>query len=348
VRLNVIEEAATSYLELLRAKTQERLEKDNLDVTRSNLELARLRVRVGSSSRSDVLRWQAEMAANRIAVINANAQRNLREIQVNRVLHRAAEEPFETQEIGLDDPALQEAPQRLGPYINDPWSFKLFRDFMVQVALRQSPELKQIDAALAAQQRALQSTNRSFWLPQFGLQADWTRLFQEWGRGEGQRSMLGFDDTAWAVGAQASLPLFEGGRRFSTRSRQHEEVLRLRIERAALAERVEQVLRSSMHAAGAARAAIGLSREAADASLENLSLVTDAYSRGVVDILGLLDAQNAALLAEIKASNAIYDFLIQWMRVERAAGRFIFTASPEEVDAFFAELETYFASARQR
>jgi outer membrane protein TolC len=346
VQLDVIQDAAIGFLELLRAKTQERIEKDNLDLTLSNLELARLRVRVGSSSRSDVLRWQAEVAANRIGVINANAQRNLREIQLNRLLNRPAEEPFDTRETGLDDPGLMGAHQRLAPYVSDPWSFKLFRSWLVEVALRQSPELKQLDAAIAAQRRFLQSTNRSFWMPQLGLQADWTRLFQEWGANEGQRSALGLDDTDWSVGVRGSLPLFEGGRRISTRGRSSEELMRLRIERDALAQRVEQSLRSSLHAAGAARAAIDLSRQAADASQENLELVTDSYSRGVTDILGLLDAQNAALLAEIKASNAIYDYLIQWMQVERAAGKFTFTATQGEIDAFFAELDAWFDEAR--
>jgi outer membrane protein TolC len=347
VRLDVVQDAAIGFLEVLRAKTQERLEKDNLDLTLSNLELARLRVRVGSSSRSDVLRWQAEMSANRIAVINANAQRNLQEIQLNRLLDRPAEEPFDTRETGLDDPGLMHTHDRLRPYVSDPWSFKLFRSWMVQVALRQSPEIKQLDAAIAAQRRLLQSTNRSFWLPQFGLQADWTRLFEEWGANEGQRSVLGLDDTDWSIGVRGSLPLFEGGRRFSARARNNEELLRLRIERDALAQRVEQVLRASLHAAGAARAAIDLSRHAADATQENLELVTDSYSRGVTDILGLLDAQNAALLAEIKASNAIYDYLIQWMRVERAVGKFTFSSTQEEIDAFFAELDAWFDEARQ-
>ena len=51
-RRAMIPDASSAFLQILRAKTQERLEKENLDVTRSNLELARLRVRVGSSSRS--------------------------------------------------------------------------------------------------------------------------------------------------------------------------------------------------------------------------------------------------------------------------------------------------------
>ena len=255
---------------------------------------------------------------------------------------------IDTRETGLEDPSLMQLHQRLAPYVSDPWSFKLFRNFMAQVALRQSPELKQIDAALAAQQRLLQSTNRSFWIPQFGLRGEVSQLVRQWGAGEGGRAPLGLDDTDWNLSVGGTLPLLEGGGRVSRRSRIHEEILRLRIERQALAQRIEQGLRASLHAAGAARAAITLSRQAADASQENLELVTDSYSRGITDILGLLDAQNAALLAEIKASNAIHDYLLQWMDVERALGRFTFTATAQELDSFFAELDSWFARETSR
>ncbi|UCC85495.1 MAG: TolC family protein [Gemmatimonadota bacterium] len=86
---------------------------------------------------------------------------------------------------------------------------------------------------------------------------------------------------------------------------------------------------------------IGLSRDAADAARNNFELVQDSYSRGAASIIDLLDAQNTALIAELRAANAIYDFLIQLMNVERAAGRFDFFTSAEERDAFFDRLDAY-------
>ena len=45
--LNVVRDVTTAYLNVLRAKTAERIQKKNLEVTRQNLELARTRVDVG-------------------------------------------------------------------------------------------------------------------------------------------------------------------------------------------------------------------------------------------------------------------------------------------------------------
>jgi outer membrane protein TolC len=50
--------------------------------------------------------------------------------------------------------------------------------------------------------------------------------------------------------------------------------------------------------------------------------VSDAYAGGTVSITTVLDAQNAALSSAESAANAVHDFLLDLMRVERAMGRF--------------------------
>ncbi len=348
-RLDITRDAAVTFLNVLRAETFESIQKDNLNVTRSNLELARLRVRVGSSSRADLLRWENQIAQNRIAVIDAIAVRNVAEIQLNRLLHRPTEESFATQETDLDDPSLLAVHSRLQPYVDNPWDFRRFRGFMARQALENAPELQQLDAAVAAQERALRSATRAFWLPQLALQADLGREFADGGAGARTQSRdLPFplpDETDWSVGVSASIPLFAGGARFATRGRASEDLARLRIEREALAERIEQRVRAALHAAGASRAAIALSAEAARAARENLELVTDAYSRGVLDILDLLDAQNAVLSSDLSASNAIHEYLSDWMEVERAGGFFFLLMTPEQIDAWFAQLGRAFEDA---
>lgn len=351
-RLDITREAAVAFLHVLRGQTFEDIQKDNLNLTRSNLELARVRVAVGYSSRADLYRWETLIAQNRIDVIDAISARNQAEIQLNRLLHRPEEESFATQETDLNDPALTPFHGRLEPYVDNPWDFRTFRSYMVQEALANSPELKALDAVIEVQERFRASSNRAFWLPEFALQADVTQELADGGtgaRGSLSSGSLPFvlpDKTDWSIGVSASIPLFTGAQRLATRNRAVEEATRARIEREAAAERIEQRIRSSLHAAGSSRAAIRLSREAADAAASNLDLVTDQYSRGVVDILDLLDAQNSSLSTDLAAANAVYDFLIDWMEVERAMGAFSFFMTEAEVDAWFSELNAFFENAR--
>ena len=117
----------------------------------------------------------------------------------------------------------------------------------------------------------------------------------------------------------------------------------LRTERAIIAQRLEQDVRSSLHQAGFSYANINLTRDAAEASARNLELVTDLYQRGAADIIQLVDAQNQALGAALAAANALYNFLIDALRVQRASGSFALEGTEEERDDFIRRLDAFAA-----
>ncbi len=73
--------------------------------------------------------------------------------------------------------------------------------------------------------------------------------------------------------------------------------------------------------------------------------MTDQYVRGLVSIVDLLDAQNSSLRADQAAENAVYNFLIDWMDVERAFGRFDFLMTREQREEYFQKLEDFFNKA---
>jgi outer membrane protein TolC len=80
---------------------------------------------------------------------------------------------------------------------------------------------------------------------------------------------------------------------------------------------------------------ISLSREAAEAARRNLALITDSYIQGIKSIIDLLDAQNQALTADQAAANAVYNFLVDLMGVQRAMGSFIIFAPEEQRKSWF-------------
>ena len=117
-------------------------------------------------------------------------------------------------------------------------------------------------------------------------------------------------------------------------------------ERAVIAQRLEQNVRAALHQAGFSYANINLTRDAAEASARNLELVTDLYQRGAADIIQLVDAQNQALGAALAAANAMYDFLIDALRVQRASGSFSLEGSQEVRDDFLRRLDAFAAKRR--
>ena len=335
-RLDVALDAAVAYLDVLRAKTFEDIQRENLNATRSNLDLAQVRQEIGVARAAEVIRWENQIANNRRDVIDAIAQRNVAEIGLNRLLNRPLEESFQTDETDLDDSALRTGAAQLGPYLGDPFAFDIFRDFMTAESLSLAPELQQVDAAIRAQERALSAARRQFWSPTVLFEGDLSAV-KTGGAGSSFDLGLPFpvdlptrNPLNWTLNVSASLPLFTGGARRAERARAFEELEELRLTRRSLAQKVEQRVRSVLHSAGASFAGIELSEDSADAAERNLEFVTDAYEQGTASILDLLDAQNQALVARQVAANAVFDYLIDLMGVQRAVGRFDFFMTPVE------------------
>ncbi len=91
LRLDVVLDAGTAYVATLRAQSLAQVKRTNLERTQSNLEIARLREGVGSSSKADVFRWEGEVANARRDLISADAQVRVASLSLNRILNRPLE-----------------------------------------------------------------------------------------------------------------------------------------------------------------------------------------------------------------------------------------------------------------
>jgi outer membrane protein TolC len=346
VRLDVGLEAATAYLTVLRAQTRLQIQRQNLTFSRSNLERAEVRVAVGDANRSELYRWQSKIAGEQTLVMDAAVARRLALFELNRVLARPFEVRLELVDATVDDQFQVVVDPRVDRYIGDPVSLDLLRDFLVEKGLALSPELQQFDAAILAAERAHTAANRSFWSPDIGLTGGVDHVFARGGEGSSLNPPLMPHDTAWSVGVFLSLPVFEGGARIAETRRTTQETYRLQRDREATSDRIEQNARGATYQVAASRLAIDLARRAADAAERNLDLVADNYTLGRVSLVDLIDAQTTALAAELAAADAVNDYLLDLMRVERAVGRFMFFVSPADREAWIQELEAFAATRR--
>ena len=346
-RQDVATETAVAYLNLLSALSVERIELENLRTTRANLDRAQIREQVGYSGPGEVYRWQSELATDRQRLLDVQASRYQAEMALNRLLNRPLEERFEVEETDFSDENLVVADLRFFKYVRDPQTFAVFRNYVVAEGLETSPELAALDARIEAEERQHLAARRSFWAPELTLEgALQENLHQD--VADPPIPAIGRDanDTDWTVALNARLPLYTGGRRRGEVAQARRSVRQLTTQRAALAERVEQNIRSALQDSAASFAGIRLAQDAERAAARNLELVTDAYVRGAVQLIDLLDAQNAALAARQRAANAVYAFLTDHVRVQRAAGLVDLFIDPATHGGWFERLETYFEEHR--
>lgn len=347
VKLDIMQLAATAYLNVLRVKSIEWIQKDNLKLTRANLERARVRQSTGVAGPEEVYRWENQIANSRQLVLLAESTTLDSINAVNRILNRPLQAPFVPEEVDFKDPLTAIGSPRPHKYLANEKSLNEMRDFLIKEGLLASPEIKVLEAAIEARERSLTAARRDFWLPTFELGGDVTEEFNRSGAGKDRPLGSDADSTTWTAGVSGSIPIFTSGRKTATLSRTREELAGLKYQRDSTEQRVEERIYNAVHLVRASYPRIELSRDAARAAQLNLELITDKYTRGTKSIIDLIDAQNQALTADQQAVNAVYDFLIDMMAVQRSISRFLFYESKEEQDAWYEQLDKFIQEKRR-
>ena len=79
---------------------------------------------------------------------------------------------------------------------------------------------------------------------------------------------------------------------------------------------------------------IELSKISEETAREALDLTQTSYNNGAVNIVQLLDAQNNYLKTQLASTNAVYNYLIINLKLERYLGYFFLLNSEEDNQAF--------------
>ena len=249
--LDAIRDAAVAYYNLLRAQTLRSIRREDLALTRSHLELARVRSQLGQAGPAEIYRWQSTLANARREVVRSAAQVRKAQFALNQVRHRPLGEEFRTEAEGL---TLEYLLERRGPllaYTGSRRHFEGTTDFMVQQSMEKVPELRELDGAIRAQERVLLSRRRTFRSPDVTFRLRWDQRLEAAGEGSGSSDPSTFaastpDDSSWSAAISASLNLFSGGARSAERTEAELTLEQLHIEREAVAERLEQAIRSNL------------------------------------------------------------------------------------------------------
>lgn len=341
--LDIILDVSTTYLNLMQAKTAESIQKQNLEVTRKNLELARVSASLGETGPSDLYRWQGEIATAKSNLIRATAQKRLAEMALNQVLNRPIDELFLTQEVDLTDSRLLINNETTDQYVNNPKQFYRFADFMVERAKANTPDLKQFQYNVSAQERAVLLNKRNIYVPAVSLGAGYNYEFYRNGAGTDFPAGFGTpNDWNWNLQLGASIPIFQGGGRNARIQQSKVQLGQLNTQKLNTERLIEQQVRSELENIRASFTNINLTRDAEEAVVKNFELIQDSYSKGLVTITQLLDAQNAAISGQLNSANAVFIFLIDLLSMERATGNYYMLMAADQKQAFSEALTTYF------
>jgi outer membrane protein TolC len=120
------------------------------------------------------------------------------------------------------------------------------------------------------------------------------------------------------------------------------------MEEKNLRNRFDLGVRSSMETATVSAREIALSEKRLAAAQKSFEIVQAGYAEGRNSVTDLIDAQNDKVSSEHAAASAKYQFVLDFLEMERAIGRFHFLDSLEEKQAFLDRLHHFMATVRSQ
>lgn len=352
VSLDVVFEVGTAYITLLLRKSLVLIEQQNLEITRQNLRYAGARVEIGTSKVTEIYRWESQLETDKRAVVGAQAQVQIAEAELNRLLHRSPLCPLYMDERTIAD-LLQEVEQsRLTSLIQTPQLFDWFTEFEIYQGWCCSPELQEIRAAIRAQSRQLLADERAYWAPDFDFIGETQQRVVRGGVGVGAGEFAPLvGDRAevndWMVALRATFPLFEGGAKRARVRRDCALLQELREEWQRVADLVSRNVAIALDRGLASFLSIDLAAKALEAANLNLAFVEEEYAKGTASILDSLDAQRTALDAARANVITQANFVLDLVLLGRAIGRFDFLCSSEARNRWFSQLN-HFIGEKER
>ncbi len=344
-RLDITAAAAKAYLQYLQTVTLLRIEARNLNLTRSNLMLARLRHKMGSAGPEEVFRWEAQEATDTANLINMAAAVEKARIYLNQILGEKQNKQWIPEDIELGENDYYFLGNRLKTLLSNEQDLLAFEEFIVACAARSSPMLMALDKNIQAQSIELGRAKRSFVLPELAAGFTYDRVLdeQQVGMPPPVPGSPAADDNEWMLTVQASIPLFEGAGRFYEVRSATSQLRYWRGRREQARQMLEQNARDVMQSLWSSFPNIGLQRVAADRMQQNLDIIRSKYADGSVAILSLLDAQHGAFSANQAAALAVYAYLSDLIDLQRTVSWFEFDKTEEQKDAFVEEMADFMA-----
>lgn len=343
--LDIVFDGFNVYFNALILKANLQIQMRNLELTRENLKIAEQNFAAGQTGKSDQLRFQSQLAQDKQAVIEAVNQLEQGYININQLLNYNLDEEIDIEDLELDGIFKEYSYEQLVRLLDNPVSREPFIAFLVEEAKKNAPELKSLKYTIEAVDRSLKLNTSGRFLPTLSLQGQYNQVFNRSGAGSTSPSGFELINTNYNVALNLSIPIVNQNQNNINRQINQIQIDQLTINQANTTLAIDRNIRSTVLNVINQISNIELSKISEQAAKEALSLTQSSYSNGAVTVIQLIDAQNNYLNAQLASTNAVYNYLINALQLERFLGYYFLLNSEEDNAAFNARFLAYLKNA---
>lgn len=336
-RLDSMRDGGLAYVNCLAAKALYDIEAENLSLTRSLLEMAKVRRDSGVSGPEDVYRWEAAEAGSRQMLIAREAGVSNALANLNRALN-----------VSLDTKWRLDAfsPRKARGYLlgalasevmKTPESLRYFVQRAQTEALR-LPAIEALEKSQEAQQILVARKERSHFVPSLGASFSYDHEIDKTQIGATRIQDPDPFEDSFDLGVKASLPLLQGGAMVAETAKARAGLRKLAVQRQQAEQQAQTRARIIAYNASQSYPAIDLAVLGVDRARRNLSVIRDRYRHGAVGVISLLDARNELLTWQRQSVSAVYGYLKDMIELQHALGWFASGRPQVEREEFLGSL----------
>ncbi len=333
--------AGVAYYNALIAKANFLINDENLRVTRQNYEIAQQKYDAGQTGKSDVLRWQSELAMATQNIVGNFTSLNQSFNELNQILNNPIDLKIDIAD--LDPKETLEDKQDNSKFFNlldDPFLREKFSNFVEEIAIKNAHELKSLQHNISANRRSELLYQRSKFLPTVGLQGQYNHTFSRDGKGTTYPAgFTGTPDGYYNIGVQVTLPIFQKNQRNIKRQKSFIQREQLNIKKDETILSIKRNVNDVILAIISQYSNIEFSKISTKAAKESLELMQVSYSNGAISITSLIDSQKAYFQAQQQQANANYNFRMSILKLERIMSYFFDLHTDEENDVFVKQIQ---------
>lgn len=337
-QLDAIFDASNAYFNALILKTNLQVRVQNMNLTKRNLQIAEENFEAGQSGKTDVLRFRSELAQDMQLMIEAANNLEQGYIALNQLLNNPIDYNIDVDEVELEEGLFENySYTQIRELLDDPNLRTPFAKFLVEEAKRNAPELKSLDFDISAIGRSIRLNSAGRFLPTLALQGQYNQIFNQWGAGVNPDIL----DNNYNVGVNLSIPLIDQNRQNINRQIALIQKDQLDLAKSNTNLAIETNVSNAVLALVNEVSNIALSVVSEEAAEEALDLTQTSYSNGAVTFVQLIDAQNNFLAARLARSNAVYNYLLASLRLERFLGYYFLMHTEAENEEFIQRFTAF-------
>ncbi len=341
--LDVVTQVSGAYIALLFSKSNLLIQNENINATMQNLQMAKAKEEAGQTGVSDINRWVTELNINKMKFNDAYTTFRSNMYELNKQINSPIDMSINIPDSNSIDKAVVLEQDILNDVFKNPLLTERYASFVIEEMKKNSPEIQQLATMAKIIERKTALYKKKWYMPEIALMAGADQAFIREGTIQPPNMPVPPppDDMTFNAGISLKIPIFQGGKSSAETKKSMIEMDKINYQKEDVLNQLETGIRSSVQRLRTSFLELELSKNAARAAESNFKMVQDAYFQGAVNLIQLIDAQNVMIKTKNMANIAYYQYVMDYIQVQRLQGKFVFLSSKEEQQNYRANLREF-------